>query len=576
MLFRANRILFTLAGAAGFLSAGLLLFVWQEIQADRGFNLPPVPEATLPSAFFETVNEAEKAAGNGDLEAMRRLGRIYHANNFYKEAEQIFQQLLDRNEENAQLTYFLADVNFKMGNEESGLRLLRRVTQLAPKYGYARFRLAEILMKKGRMDEAYPVYEDLKAHEDLRPYVLLSLARASMRHDNQKKAVKYLESILEDFPDFSPARQLMVNLRGEEPDRETRGSRGPGRYVQPPDPWIDNQHVFLYDVDQLSVIADRKAVSGEFASALEILQRADRIQPGYWKTKVVTAFVLLQKGDFEQALKAYEEAVLANPEDFRLRADLAQVHRRLGNPQEALQVVDAGLGVHAGSFELHDEAAKIHEALNRPESALFHLRKAHQLQPANGAIVKQIAELLYSDGDMELAIPWLRKSASMNPRDSASRAVLAEVHYGLGDLGTAYRFAIEAVRIEPQNEALLSLMSGLSIRYGQELVEQEQFDEAVMTWEEAVELAPENLFLNLHLGKAFLQQGQHSQARAVFTRLTENLPANPFAHLARGDFHATLGEQEKALVFWEQARALASQSGEPTASLMAALEMRLN
>jgi len=364
MHFRALKPLLIIAGAAGLISTGILLVVWEKKQTAREFSLPPVPEAALPSAFFEAVEEAEKAAGNGDLIAAWRLGRIYHANNFYEEAEQVFQQLLARDEKNARVTYFLADGKFKMGNEEAGLRLLRRVTQLAPEYSNARFRLAEILRKKGRMDEAQPIYEDLKEHDRLRPYVLLSLARESMRRGDQKKALGYLEWILEDFPVFSPARQLMVNLTGEAPETENDGGGGPGRYVQPPDPWLDDQHVFLYDVDQLSVIADRMAVSGEFSSALEILQRADRIQPGYWKTKVVTAFVLLQKGDYRKALQKYEEAVREKPEDSRLRADLAQVHRRMGNPQKALSVVEAGLDLQPDSFELHKEAAKIHEDLN--------------------------------------------------------------------------------------------------------------------------------------------------------------------------------------------------------------------
>jgi len=184
--------------------------------------------------------------------------------------------------------------------------------------------------------------------------------------------------------------------------------------------------------------------------------------------------------------------------------------------------------------------------------------------------------LLYASGDLNSALPWLKKSVDLNPRDSASRAALAEFYQQHGDLESAHQFATEALRIEPQNEALLALMSGLSIRYGQKLVRQGQFDEAIVIWQDAVEQAPDNLFLNLHLGQALVQLGQPSQARAVFTRLTNNFSGNPLAHLARGDFHATLGEQEKALIFWEKARALARQLEEPPASLMAALEARLN
>jgi len=576
MHFRVSKALLIIAGAAGFLSVGILLVVWQKLETAQEFSFPAAPESTLPAAFYAAVDEAEKAARKRDLEAAWQLGRIYHANKFFDEAEPIFWQLLERNEKNAQATYLLADGKFSRGKEEAGLQLLRRVIQLAPEYSYARFRLAEILRKKGRMDEAQPIYEDLKEHDRLRPYVFLSLARESMRRGDQKKALGYLELVLEDFPDFSPARQLMINLTGEAPKTENQDRGGPGRYVQPPDPWIDDQHTFLFDVDQLTVIADRMAVSGKFTSALEILKRADRIQPGYWKTKVVTAFVLLQKGDYEKALQKYEEAVREKPEDSRLRADLAQVHRRMGNPKKAFSVVEAGLEFQPDSFELHNEAAKIHEDLNRPDSSLFHLRKAHQLQPANGAVVRRAAELLYASGDLNSALPWLKKSVDLNPGDSASRAALADVYQQQGDLESAHRLAREALRIEPQNEALRALMSGLSIRYGQELVGRGQTADAIRIWKEAVELDREHLFLNLHLGQILVQEGQHSQARAVFSRLTNNLPGDPFAHLARGDFHATLGEQEKALIFWEKARALAGQLEEPPASLMAALEARLN
>ncbi|GAB4172041.1 MAG: tetratricopeptide repeat protein [Geothermobacteraceae bacterium] len=202
----------------------------------------------------------------------------------------------------------------------------------------------------------------------------------------------------------------------------------------------------------------------------------------------------LQEGNDTKALKEFLEAVKLDPADAESRAGLAQAYHRKKAYQLAEEQYLKAIEIDGDNPQYQNNIAALYLDMRRWDDAIRHFRlAADNLLFDRPAVARAgIAAALIQKGDYIAAIESGKKALIDDYQ-------LPQAHYFLGE---AY--------------------SGI-----------ENYDEAVASYQRAIELAPNYLLAHYSLGKVFLKLKQNEQARRELEKVIELAPRSEQARLAR-------------------------------------------
>lgn len=190
---------------ACFAVGAAVVFAWHayRLPARITAGLPPLPSLTdKPDTLRETLVNAyaAAAAGKRDLEPVIELGRLYHANDFHREARACWELLRAEQAGEAQWCYYLADLH-RAGSDYRGFEaMLRETVDLAPEYAPAWLQLAELEFKTGRMESAEHSYRQRLTLMPGDPYATLGIARVAWQTERRDEARKLVAQLVRDAP----------------------------------------------------------------------------------------------------------------------------------------------------------------------------------------------------------------------------------------------------------------------------------------------------------------------------------------------------------------------------------------
>jgi len=241
-------------------------YLWRENQRASivSASVPPVPElASWPREYASRVRAATAAAGRREqpFAALSELAYLYHANGYYREAEQAERGLQFLEPKNAQWAYLLADACEKLGEMDGEKTFLEKTLQLEPQYPTTRIRLADLLLKLGLADEARVQYEWRLTLVPNDPNGRLGLARIALQRGDRTGALKYLEGIARDNPNFPSAHNLLSEIYASlgdaaRSDEQRRLSGDTGELHEADDPWLYKVYAWSFDAYRLDKSGD--------------------------------------------------------------------------------------------------------------------------------------------------------------------------------------------------------------------------------------------------------------------------------------------------------------------------------
>jgi mono/diheme cytochrome c family protein/Tfp pilus assembly protein PilF len=268
---------------------------WSDYQRDLA-RLPPVPDlATATMAVARHIREADAAARRrpSSPDAVGALGIAYHADGFHEYAARCYAHATDLAPDDWRWHYHHALLDIARGRLERVPDRLQEAVAREPSLAIAWFRLAEERFKRGLVDEAENDYSRaLNASKGPAPgglprlparhtialssYAQLGLARIALLRNDTERALKILERLVLEAPDFGSAHRLLAQawtVAGEraEAARHLAHAEVLHPYTPPADP-----------------VLDRLAV--ESRSAVTLLSQAavaDRAGDGTWKERLV-------------------------------------------------------------------------------------------------------------------------------------------------------------------------------------------------------------------------------------------------------------------------------------------------
>lgn len=274
---------------------------------------------------------------------------------------------------------------YRAGLHDEAVREFRRVLELAPADGHARFHLALVALRRARWAEAAETLGDVvaAAGAPAAAFHALALARAALG-----------EPAGADEALDAAARRGLVG------DARLRTARA----------------ALALDDGDLDAAAN----------ALDVPVAPEQSRPHRASWYHYAALVAARRGDARAAATTLEAGIAAHPHSAPLLANLAALRLRTGTPDEALRLANAALAEDASLAAAHKTAGDAHYRAGRYDDALSCYDRAVATAPSLGPdVYLRIGNVRLRRGDRAAAAVAWRRVLELQPTHVIARGNLA-------------------------------------------------------------------------------------------------------------------------------------------------------
>ncbi len=321
---RRNRRRFALALCVLALAGGGVYF-WRQ-------NAPPEPPLIrLPGsdpAILKAIEEARAAVRKSPRSgpAWGRLGMVLSIHDILPEADLCFAQA-ERFEPLEPRWAYLRGLARSGEDPGAALPSLQRAAKLAGDLPAPHLRLAELLIERGRLDEAQAETEPVLKREPANPRALLCSARLAVARNQPRAALDYLNRSIQFAPDVKASHTLLgaiLQRSGDPAAAEAafrRAAQLPEKHVWP-DPFLIEINQLRTGLTAMADTAESWLGLGYVTNAVALMQSAVAQYPDRVQAWLVFGKALRQAGDAAAAERALRRAVQLDPDSVAARTEL--------------------------------------------------------------------------------------------------------------------------------------------------------------------------------------------------------------------------------------------------------------
>ena len=363
-----------------------------------------------------------------------------------------------------------------------------------------------------------------------------------------------------------------------------------GFYSKPLEPHVEAVERLAPETAEAYTL--RAIISDSSLEALELLDQALRIDPGYAQALLARADRHLSRQNPNAALEDADRLLAARPRSSLGRFMRTECFRSLHDREAALEEIDEAirLAPAAGYYALRSE---MRQEAQETEGAREDIERAIELLPESRKLHLQKAWLELAAGKLDDALEAARKSLALDPSNPDAYSALRDIHDARGEVDEIQRILDELDRIAGETTDP-DWLSRLRSRRARMLRDQGDLDAAIAEADAAVAATPDDPF-NYTLRAELKQARDGSEAseedcllaaalpldeppdlfqRAVelnsdchmeelalvdLNRLLEINSDSPRPLALRGWIHSTANRYEEALLDFEKAVAMAPQ-----------------
>lgn len=205
-------------------------------------------------------------------------------------------------------------------------------------------------------------------------------------------------------------------------------------------------------------------------------------------------------------------------------------------------------------------------------SSLSSLRRAARLNPDDSSVQTHLARAAEAAGDRAAALEALRRAAEINPDRISAQEAYARALILSGNNAEAYALYRTVLQRNPNSVDALVNFGLLAHNLGKE-------QEAVDSWQRAVDTDPLQANAQLYLAQALDQQGEHQAAARHYLAYLQAVGKNTASHqgegeaviialLKIGDAEVEAGHPDRALPRYRAAAQFANKSANPSLESM--------
>jgi tetratricopeptide (TPR) repeat protein len=511
---------------AGLAAAGLGVAAWFGLNSLVPIPLPKDfpgrPDLSAgPVALVRLVDDAEQRVRTHprSAEAIGRLAMVYHANQFYDQAQSAYRIASRLKPGDYRWVYYQALVEEEQGQEQDQHDLLLKTVELQPGCVPALQKLGDIAFKQNRLAEAVRYYEqsDRAAGPGKSAQAVFGLGRAAARQADWPRVVAHLAPLAQEHPHLRPTYQLLAEAYEALGDsRRAAGERGKllNDNLIPVPPVSDPLHHDLLTLccSSTRLLKEAGLLSrfGQPGEAIRLARRAIEIEPEDADVRHLLAKTLLDARGGEP--EAVNEALGHLAEGLRLRPDdsvplyyFAAFFFRNHKTQAAIERLRALLREKTGKAEAHYYLGVLAERLGETDQAQGQYQEALRLDPGYAEPCDGLGLLLAAAGRLNEAVALFEKAVQLKPTFTRARSNLGVAYEQQGKIAQATAQYREALRLKPNDGETHLFLAIALLKTGQVEESIEQFREAVM-------ILPADPQAHYGLGCALAAQGRSTEA----------------------------------------------------------------
>lgn len=225
----------------------------------------------------------------------------------------------------------------------------------------------------------------------------------------------------------------------------------------------------------------------------------------------------------------------------------------LNNLSEAEKMAKLLLKEHSNNVFSLKILAIIYDKQGKHDIALEYNKKVVSINPRDPDAYNNLGISYKNSNLIHKAVTSFKQAIELNPFYSDAHYNLSNAFDLLGERSQSFEANLKAVKYGSKNkQAYVKLRKTLS--------SQGRDDEAIVYLEHALTLDPGDVELRLHYGNCLGKLGRYEQALKCFNEILDDVPENLDAHIYRGTLFMDKGQHHDALVAFEKAVSLNSNS----------------
>ena len=449
-----------------------------------------------------------------EAHALYQQACAYEYKSDYNTAIKIIQQALQINGEDAMLYTKIAGLYSDIGEYENSLSAYKKAVKLRPNDAFIYISMGNILQTVGDYENAYNAFKQAQVIYPEYKYNYLNLANVEYFRKNYKNATEYYNAFLSAYPEHMEAGENLANVYCLSSQPEKACEIYSNLYKKYPSAFTEFEKygMALFDTKQYQVAAEmlEKALAGNEDSEL---------------INARLALTYQNLGENDKALRYFKQTFLLNPELMSLKFDYANLLGNLGRYEEAIECYKQYITAFPDDANAYRNLGLVYKKLDNNELALFNFEKSYSKDSTSLETKKELAYCYHRKKDYVNALKYYDFALKTEPENMDLLANKALTLHAMNNYIAAIELYKELLTKQP-NERIEQNLTAASIAYGYNLYDKQDYGQAILYFEDAIDLNPREASAHYGYAMANAKMGCSELALSGYEKAAMLAPGN--------------------------------------------------
>ena len=400
----------------------------------------------------------------------------YEYKSDYNSAINTIQKAIAINGDDAMLYTKIAGLYSDIGRYEDALGAYKKAIKLRPNDAFIYISIGNILQTMGDYENAYNSFMQAQQIYPEYKYNYLNLANVEYFRKNYKNAIENYNTFLSAYPEHQEANENLANVYYVSNEPEKACEIYSDIYKKYPTAFKDytNYGMALFDTKQ-------------YQAASEILEKALENNPDDEAVLAKLALSYQNMDENDKALATFKKVFEVNPKLAVLKFDYANLLGNMGKNEEAIEQYKEYLTAFPDDADAYRNLGLVYKKIDNNELALFNFEKSYSKDSSNNDTKKELALCYHKKADYVNALKYYDMALKAEPENYELLVNKALTLHAMGNYVSAIEIYKTLLDKQP-NERLSQNLMAASIAYGYNLYEKEDYGQAILYFEDAIEL----------------------------------------------------------------------------------------
>jgi tetratricopeptide (TPR) repeat protein len=402
------------------------------------------------------------------VEAHMLLGDLFLVQNDRERTEQEYKTAADLSTPGSLPGIRLADFYMLTGRPDNAKQTLRRMTEKAPDYLPAFYKLAELLLLENDYDGCSKLVDAILSLNSSDSKGISLRGRIHLAKRETDDAVKDLQSVVKDKPKDARNQYYLALAYLQSGDTQQATAALQEAIAATPN-----------YTDAIIQLAAVDIQTGSYQKAIDSLKPLVERQPQIPPARLLLGTAYLSKGEFFGAAQSLKEFIRLAPKDARGPYLLGLALSNQSRREEAKKQFEASLVLLPAFADPLNRLVLMDLEDKKPDAALKRVQKQVELAPNSAGLRSALGGAYLANKDVDNAKKAFEKAIELDPRLPQPYISLSELYLMSKDVDAALEKLLEVIKTNPKNTSALTLAGMIYKQQGDIQKAREMYEQAL-------------------------------------------------------------------------------------------------